>query len=142
MRDERPVPDLWLEQLALDELPPARREALEARPDVRARLEAIRVSDQQILGQYPPGQMAERIRSRLARSEPAQGASGIPRWLLLCAPAALAALLLVVLWPSGTPDPALPAGAQHPPPARPGLGVVVSPVVLVYGNLALRQRSK
>jgi len=68
----RRVPDLYVEQLLLGELPEARRRELEADPELRRRLAELRDSNRRILEQYPPADMARSIRQR-ARAAGARG---------------------------------------------------------------------
>lgn len=59
------VPDLFVEQLLLGELPAGRRRELEADPEVRRRAAELEASNARILAQYPAEDMARRIEERL-----------------------------------------------------------------------------
>ncbi|MEM7153130.1 MAG: hypothetical protein AAF799_09815 [Myxococcota bacterium] len=67
----KPVPDLWVEKLALGELPEAEAEALRARleADGDERLVAIEHSNEAILREHPPAEVAAEIERRLRRLE-------------------------------------------------------------------------
>jgi hypothetical protein len=69
MADEGRVPELLLEQYALDELRGAEKARLEERlaadPGLRARLEELKRSDEEILAEYPPAEIAASIRRRM-----------------------------------------------------------------------------
>ncbi|HTP57961.1 MAG TPA: hypothetical protein VMM82_03525, partial [Spirochaetia bacterium] len=62
------ISDLLLEQYALGELTTDMeekvRDELDRDPGLRARYEAIRSSDREILDRYPPASMANAIRER------------------------------------------------------------------------------
>jgi hypothetical protein len=60
----RRVPDLYVEQLLLDELPEGRRRQLAADPQVRRRLEELKASNRKIMTEYPAAEMARRIEER------------------------------------------------------------------------------
>jgi hypothetical protein len=65
---ERRVPELFVEQVLLEEVPPKRRAGIEAAlgvEELEQRLQDIRRSDEQILSRYPPAEMAARIQARL-----------------------------------------------------------------------------
>lgn len=99
-----PIPDWLLERYALGELPAekageiARR--LDAEPELAARLQALKDSDEEALARYPAPQMAERIRRRAATSRR-------PAWqmpALFAAPALAAAVALLLLVRAPTPE--------------------------------------
>ncbi len=104
MMTERRIPDLWLEQYLLGELPPDRMALVEAAekadPDVQSRLEALRSSNAAVLSQYPSRPMAADITQRLARDKheasTAWYRSASAGWRLPVAASALAALALVI----------------------------------------------
>jgi hypothetical protein len=92
--DDR-VPELLIEQLLLDELPPRRKARLLRSPYVRQRLEELQASNRTILVEYPVQEMAQRIRERAALQGLRGGVRGFfasPRRLV---PALGFALLLV-----------------------------------------------
>ena len=94
------LPELLLEQYVLGELSAAERvkvEAdLEASPDLRARLEEIRRSDEAILAEAPSAEIAASIRRRaLAESQGKRKSRVLRPSTLIALPAAAAALLLV-----------------------------------------------
>lgn len=111
--DSDRVPDLLIEQYRLGELPQdvaerlARRLASDA--DLRARLDALDRSDEEIRRQYPPEWLAGQIRSRRPGSaRPAAARPSRAAWRRWAVPVAVAATALVtmVLVPStvGPPD--------------------------------------
>lgn len=113
MNDEHRIPDLFTEQDALGELPlycdAEIRSRLEAEPQRAARLAELRDSNQQILSDYPPEQMAREIEIRAegaikkSRQQMALRLAmvGIPAMILLV----LAAILLVpVIFDTGKPE--------------------------------------
>jgi anti-sigma factor RsiW len=113
------VPDLLLEQYRLGELPGDAAERLARRlagdPDLRARLDALDRSDEEIHRQYPPEWLAERVRARRAAQRPAAArprAAGSRWWMpLAVATTALVAIVFtarVIGPPPGAPlaDPA------------------------------------
>lgn len=85
------VPDLLVEQLALGELPPDRaakvRAQLEAEPDGFERLAKIRRSNDELLFQYPPRQIAPAVAKR-AGIQPKKSRS---QWFFVLPVAAAAA---------------------------------------------------
>jgi hypothetical protein len=105
------VSNLEVEQLALGELDEARaalvREKLERAGDDR--LEKIEASNREILQDYPPEQMAARIRRRAeVAAEESEPASTPWRWIWIPTAAAVAAAALVlVLSPGGDGAPVL-----------------------------------
>jgi hypothetical protein len=101
--DEGRVPDLLLEQYALGELYGADKARVDAilavDPGLRGRLEELRRSDEAILAEYPPAEIAAAVRRRMLSSGAAapRGAAG-RRFLPARAfafPAAAAVLVLV-----------------------------------------------
>ncbi|MFO7561828.1 MAG: hypothetical protein R6X02_04240 [Enhygromyxa sp.] len=100
----REPPELLVEQLALGELLDQTRAAAlraelerEAAASGRDRLAELRVSDAEILTDYPPEQVAAEIRRRIDRAEadePRRARAGL--WLLAPALAATAVLIWVV----------------------------------------------
>jgi len=100
--DAATVPDLYLERYVLGELPEDERGRIERLlaldPALRGRLDALKGSDTEIAGQYPPASMDERIRGRaraagVSRSETAPARPG--RGWLVPALAAAAVVLAV-----------------------------------------------
>lgn len=121
MSDSPPkLPDLHREQLALDELPPARRDAVRARLGDAADVEiaALRADDAAILATYPPA----RIRAEVERRAAVGRTSSRPLvWFGAPALAAAAIVLLVLNRPGD--DPALAPGdgtGAFVPAADPG----------------------
>lgn len=113
MNDEQRIPDLFTEQDALGELPlhcePDIRTRLEAEPQRSTRLAELKVSNRQILADYPPEQMAREISIRAEREikqERRQTALrlavvGIPAMVLL----ALAVIFLApMIFDTGKPE--------------------------------------
>jgi hypothetical protein len=103
MRASAPeISDLRLEQYVLGELSLADvrklREALEKDESLRARLSAIRQSDQEILARYPPERIAEVIRQRIpARETPREFPRRSPA-LMVALPAAAAVLVFLSMF--------------------------------------------
>lgn len=116
----RRVPDLYVEQLLLDELPEQRKRRLAADPEVHRRLGELEASNREIAARYPAAEMVRRIEERAqalkaqeARERAQREAANRPRSLLRLAPvfrvalpatglAALvivAGLLVVTLYP-------------------------------------------
>ncbi len=90
---DRKVPELFVEQMLLDEVPAGRRDELSSAGEAQqleGRLAALRRSDAEILARYPPAELAGRIEARLAPSRPRVLA--FPRVLVPLA--AVAALIL------------------------------------------------
>jgi hypothetical protein len=79
MVDEKRIPDLMLEQYALGELFGDERARLEERlaadPSLRDRLDALRRSDEEILAELPPAEIAASIRRRMLVAEAPSGAA-------------------------------------------------------------------
>lgn len=77
---ERALPDILLERYLLGELPRAERSELERRlaadPEARARLEALRASNEALLREHPPEIMAHRLADRLRRERVEAGLRG------------------------------------------------------------------
>jgi hypothetical protein len=93
------IPDLLLEQYRLNELPPEDANWIERRlaadPVLRARVDALQRSDEEIAVQYPPAWLAQRVRERLpASTRPAH--AGARQFAFA---SALAAVVLVMLVP-------------------------------------------
>jgi anti-sigma factor RsiW len=107
------VPDLLLEQYRLNELPPEEADRLERRlatdQALRARIEALQRSDEEIGMQYPPEWLAQRIRARLP-APPRRAASGVRQ---LAFASALATVVLMMLVPLLTNTEAPDAGADR-----------------------------
>ncbi len=79
--ENHPVPDLLLERLARNDLPPAEadaiRERLRQEPGGQARLDAIAASDREILAALPPRVVAAEVRHRVDRGARAPRRSGV-----------------------------------------------------------------
>ena len=95
------IPELWLEQYALDELAPERRaeveQALSVDPTIQERLDAIRSSNEAVLKAMPPRVFAAAVDER-ARTRGANPASNRRLWSL-ATPVLLAAVALFVAVP-------------------------------------------
>lgn len=107
------VPQLLLERLALGELPPEDRDALESRlePEDRERLDAIARSNEEILAAHPPAVVAAGIERRLEAQRRRR------RLLWIAAPVAAAAvvvLLMLVLPLLSAPPPSGRVGPTRP----------------------------
>jgi hypothetical protein len=94
--DERdPIRSWQLERYLLDELPPQEHQAIAAalmeRPELRERLEDLRLSNDAILREHPPAAVAAQARARAAAPAPSLSR---PARLLAPALAALAGLLV------------------------------------------------
>jgi hypothetical protein len=107
------VPDLLLEQYRLDELPPEEADRIQRQlatdQALRARLEGLQRSDEEIAVQYPPEWLAERIRARLPAA-PRRAVSGVRQ---LAFGSALATVVLVMLVPLLTITEAPDAGENR-----------------------------
>jgi len=124
-----PVPELWVEKLALGELSAAETEAVRARLGDQApeRLAALARSNEEILGEHPPAEVAASIERRLARLD--EEAKRRRSWggPLAWAPLAVAAGVALVWWvsPGDPADPGLGGAtggdviARSQPPAVP-----------------------
>ncbi|TFH06046.1 MAG: hypothetical protein E4H09_00975 [Spirochaetales bacterium] len=102
------IPDIYIEQYLLDELPEAKRREVEDSPGFQERLAVLKRSNQEILAEYPPAQMAIRIRNQHnARIEAQESASAREskerrrfspvRWIAVAVPGAAAVLTAVIL---------------------------------------------
>jgi len=93
--DRDPIRPWQLERYLLDELPPHERQAiadaLEARPELRERLDDLRLSSAALFREHPPAAVAAQLRARAAAPAPSPSRSAR---LLAPALAALAALLV------------------------------------------------
>ena len=102
------IPDLLVEQLMLDELPPeqARRVRQQLEDDGDPRIAELRRSDEEILSAHPPDLVARRIRNRLERvhdhappglvgAEPAARRIG---WWWIATTVAVAAAIALAWW--------------------------------------------
>ena len=67
MKNDR-IPELYLEQALLDELPEEKRDLLEGKK-AAARLDELKASNREILMKYDPAGMAERIQKRIESDE-------------------------------------------------------------------------
>ncbi len=126
------VPELWLEQYALDELPPARRDRIERAladdPALQERLDAIRTSNEAVLKAMPPRVFAAAVDQR-ARTTP-NPATNRRLWSF-AAPALLAAVALFVAVP-------VAVNTMGPGASDPGLEDVRAkgdPMVFVHRQL-------
>lgn len=128
------VPDLWVEKLALGELPEAEATALRARleADGDERLAAIETSNAAILREHPPAEVAAEIERRLKRLDAEPEPSGRPMfwvWAPVAAVACVGVIWLVRGLDSSdggvTPKPDSDLIAQVEPPAVTGPGPVV-----------------
>jgi anti-sigma factor RsiW len=105
MNKKRVVPDFFLEQLILGELPPEKEAEvlrdLEAEPGGMDRLVRLRASNQDIIGTYPPEKTAAEINRRLdlTRSKIQRRPARTRAWVLAPALAAAAAILFLVILP-------------------------------------------
>ena len=100
MNDEQRIPDLFTEQDALGELPldcePAIRTRLEAEPQRAARLAELKVSNRQILADYPPERMAREIRIRAEREVKQERRQMALRVAMMAVPAVILLVLAVI----------------------------------------------
>ena len=130
------VPELFIEKLALGELPEARAAAVRQRlaEEGDGRLAGIERSNAEILKEHPPGEVAAAVRRRLAQLDEAEAprrgaAAGWLRW----APVAVAAGVALFWWIGRDGEPpgpdgrsgALPVIAKadsEVPPAKTGQG--------------------
>ncbi|MCP4676843.1 MAG: DUF4384 domain-containing protein [Deltaproteobacteria bacterium] len=109
MNVERRVPDIEIERLALGELSPEREEEvrglLEEESGGMARLDVLLTSNEEILAEYPPHQMAVQIQERAAQSDKTAPAK-IRAWFALPAIASAAAAFALVwmLLPTVNPN--------------------------------------
>jgi len=100
---ENHVPDWMLERYLLGELPRKKRRQLEKQlerdPALRSELEAMRLSDRQILGTYPPERMIPEILRRAALAKPLPASPRRRRLAWVAVPALALALFLLVILP-------------------------------------------
>jgi hypothetical protein len=114
MSEERDIPELQREQLALGELSAARREALLQRPDTEARLAALRASNAEILAAHPPAVVIAELRRRAARHRADRRVPARALWLVPTF--AAAAVAAFVMWPAeDVPRDSLIASRVRPP---------------------------
>ncbi len=66
---DKTIPDLFIEQLLLDELPKHKKEELLKDPKVQRRIADLKAANQKILEEYPPGEMAQAIRRRAQQAD-------------------------------------------------------------------------
>jgi hypothetical protein len=96
----RKIPDVVLERYRLNELPDASARAVEAMlaadPELRARLDALDGSDEEILRAYPP-----RV---FVRDVPAAPRRGVRRFAIAAAAVATAAIAIVASLPPAPPQ--------------------------------------
>jgi hypothetical protein len=113
MGTNRKIPDLWLEQYLLGELPPERAAEVQrleqTDPDVSRRLEALRRSNQAILEKYPPRVIAAGVDQRAAAGRKPSPAL---RWAAIGAPAVAALALVVWITRGPTPEQADPSSPR------------------------------
>lgn len=95
MSDHRLPSEFRMEQLALDEAPPA-VEAQLADPEVRARVDALRADDDVLLATYPPARALAIVRRRVAAAK-GQPARSIHWLVAVPVLVGLAAALVVIL---------------------------------------------
>jgi len=106
--DRKRIPDLWIEQYLLGELPEERIAEIEQSDDFEERITALRASNEQILTDYPTDVFAKRIANRAAadqaRSTEApkeRERSASLRWIRFALPGVAAAALAIVLFTQG-----------------------------------------
>ncbi len=135
MNKKRVVPDFFLEQLILGELPPEKEAEilrdLEAEPGGRDRLNRLRASDREILTVHPPESIAAEINRRLARTRPETRTRPARSrvWVLAPALAAAAVILFLVILPlERGPRPGIPGSGLAPSTTR----VKGSPGLIIY----------
>jgi hypothetical protein len=109
MTDRDFVPDLFLEQFRLGELPEPdgerTRRALRTDPSVQRRIDGLAGSDERIAAAYPPSWLAGAIRQRLAGAGMDSGRARLLfRWSFPVATAAAALVLIMAI-------PRIPAGS-------------------------------
>jgi len=108
-----PVSDYLVERLVAGDLPAERAADVQARlatePDGQARVAQLHASNEEILREHPPAEVAAQIRRRAA----GPAAARAPRWLSLGVPMTLAAAFALVLVVRGTTGPGR-AGAVRP----------------------------
>jgi hypothetical protein len=68
MKEHGKIPELYIEKLLLDELPPDEKEQLLKDPEVRRRVAELEASNRRILAEYPPEAMAQAIHRRELQS--------------------------------------------------------------------------
>ncbi len=110
----KPVPALFLEQLALGELPePAAtevRQRIASDPDTRQRFEGTEEANAAILERFPPGAMAEQIRRRAVETRSPGRSPPRARGFVVALTAAAAVAAAVAVVPRlGRPAPDGPA---------------------------------
>lgn len=135
------INNLRLERYLLGELPETEKKAMEAslrdNPRLTERLEALRLSDQEILSRYPVDLMSERIMQRRLRSSvPKSRKQGRrPPAILKWAPLLAAACLVsVLLFPDRDPLAILP-GPDHTI-AKGSLAEGNSPRLIIYQKIS------
>jgi len=153
MTDRHVVPDLFLEQFRLGELPEpdgARlRRALRTDPSVQGRLDALVGSDERIAADYPASWLAGAIRQRLAGAGIPSPESRVPspesldsgptrllfRWSFPLATAVAVLVLVVSAWriPAGS----VPGGASETASTERVKGATgLRPSLLIYRRTA------
>jgi hypothetical protein len=137
MTDRRVVPDLFLEQFRLGELPEPDgerlRRALRTDPSVQGRLDALAGSDERIAADYPASWLAGAIRQRLAGAGADSGQTRLLfRWSFPLATAIAVLVLVVSAWriPAGS----VPGGASETASTERVKGL--RPSLLVYRRTA------
>ena len=119
MSEDRKLPELQREQLALGELAPAQRDALLQRPGTEDELAALRASNAEILAAHPPAVVMAEVRRRAARHRARRSVPARTLWLVPAFAAAAAAAF--VLWPGDeVPGPKDSLIASHVRPQDPG----------------------
>ncbi len=111
MTDRQVVPDLFLEQFRLGELPEPDEErvrrALGSDPSVHTRIDALAGSDERIAAEYPASRLAAAIRQRLASGVNTDRTRLLFRWSfpVVTAAAALVLIMSIPRSPAGlTPE--------------------------------------
>jgi len=137
MEPRTKIPDLWLEQYLLGELPAekaAQIAALEqSDPDVRARIEALRSSNADILRDYPPRAIAARVAQHGAGNR--HPVVRIGRLVPIAASALVA--IAVVLWVTHGGGKRPPAPRESSGPRPQGISRMVDPGTRLKGEPAL-----
>lgn len=118
MTDE--VPELFVEKLALGELPDDEAQAVRAQlgDDASPRLAAIEASNQEILREHPPERTAAKIDRRLAALDEPPRRQSATRMTMLASAAVLVAALVPIWLLVGSDD---PAPSDSPPTIARGI---------------------
>ncbi|MBN2051262.1 MAG: hypothetical protein JW760_12490 [Spirochaetales bacterium] len=94
---EKPIPDLFIEQLVLNELPKKNMDRISSKTGLSKTIDALKESNEEILSMYPPEMVVPLIRQRAAKPAVKESTAKSGKLIAFLPLAAALAVLLLVL---------------------------------------------